>query len=95
MRNQTVNSKNRSRSKFLGQRRKSFFTRRTAKIGFQFLKINQGTVTVSKFTEGSFNSYKCVFGSRTTGRTAFAYGSSFGGAYHNMIRLFNLKYAGL
>ncbi len=93
MLNQQKNLKNRSRSKFLGQRRKSFFTRRTAKLGFQFLKINQGTVTVSKFTEGSFNSYKCVFGSRTTGRTAFAYGSSFGGAYHNMIRSFNLKYA--
>ena len=93
MLNQQKNLKNRSRSKFLGQRRKSFLTRRISKIGFQFLKINQGTVTVSKFTEGSFNSYKCVFGSRTTGRTAFAYGSSFGGAYHNMIRLFNLKYA--
>ena len=95
MLNQQKNTKNRSRSKFLGQRRKSFFTRRTAKLGFKFLKINQGTITVSKFTEGSFNSYKCVFGSRTTGRTAFAYGSSFGGAYHNMIRLFNLKYAAL
>ena len=93
MRHTIKNTKNRSRSKFLGQRRKSFFTRRTAKIGFQFLKQNKGTVSVSRFTEGSFNSYKCVFSSRTTGRTAFAYGSSFGGAYHNMIRLFNLKYA--
>ncbi|MBP8060797.1 MAG: hypothetical protein KAY30_03070, partial [Cloacibacterium sp.] len=86
-------SKNRSHSKFLGQRRKSFLTKRNSRNGLNFLKINQGTVTVSKFTEGSFNSYKCVFGSRTTGRTAFAYGSSFGGAYHNMIRLFYLKYA--
>ncbi|WP_312750592.1 hypothetical protein [Epilithonimonas hominis] len=93
MRNTTKNAKNRRESKFLGARRNSFLTKRTAKLGFSFLKLNKGSISVSKIADGSFNSYKCVFTSKITGRKAFAYGSTFGGAYQNMIRLFNLKYA--
>ena len=93
MLNKTELSKNRRESKFLGARRKSFLTKRTAKLGFSFLRQNKGSVSVSRVKFGVFNSYKCVFTSKTTGRKAFAYGSTFGGAYENMIRLFHLKYA--
>ena len=90
MSNKTNNAKNRRESKFLGQRRISFLSRRTAKIGFNFIRHNKGSVTVSKMTIGS---YKASFASKATGKTAFAYGQSFQEAYRNMIRLFNLKYA--
>ena len=90
MLNSTKTIKNRSQSKFLGQRRISFLSRRSAKIGFNFIRINRGSVTVSKMPIGS---YKTSFKSIVTGRTAFAYGQNFHEAYHNMIRLFNLKYA--
>ena len=90
MQHPTKISKNRSRSKFLGQRRKSFFTRRTAKLGFQFLKINQGTVTRTTMPSGSV---RLTFESKATGRTALAYGKDFFHAYQNLVRLFYLKYA--
>ena len=90
MQNSTTNAKNRSQSKFLHQRRKSFFTKRTAKLGFQFLKQNKGSLTVHKIETGA---YKAIFASKETGRKAFALGMTFGGAYQNMIRLFHLKYA--
>ena len=90
MQHPTKISKNRSRSKFLGQRRKSFFTRRTAKIGFQFLKINQGKVTRTTMPSGSV---RLTFESKATGRTALAYGKDFFHAYQNLVRLFYLKYA--
>lgn len=93
MRNVTQHSKNRRESKFLGARRKSSLTKRTSKLGFCFLRQNRGSISVSKTADGTLNSYKCVFQSKITGRKAFAYGSTFGGAYQNMIRLFNLKYA--
>jgi hypothetical protein len=93
MSNKTKTSKNRSTSKFLGARRKSFLTKRNSKLGFSFLKQNKGRVTMSKIKVSSFNSYKCAFYSEITGRKAFAYGSTFHVAYQNMIRLFNLKYA--
>lgn len=90
MRNTTLNTKNRIRSKFLGQRRKSFLTRRTAKIDFNFLKINQGTVTRCTMPSGAI---RLTFESRVTGRTALSYGSDFFLAYENLVRLFYLKYA--
>lgn len=90
MPNVTKISKNRSRSKFLGQRRKSFFTRRISKIGFQFLKINQGTVTRTTMPSGAV---RIIFESKATGRTALAYGRDFFCAYENLVRLFYLKYA--
>ena len=90
MRNTTTITKNRSRSKFLGQRRKSFFTRRTAKVGFQFLKINKGAVTRTTMPSGSV---RLTFESKATGRTALAYGKDFFHAYQNLVRLFYLKYA--
>ena len=85
-----TNAKNRRISKFLGQRRISFLSKRNSKVGFNFIKINKGRVTVSKMPIGS---YKSSFASKATGRTAFAYGQSFHEAYRNMIRLFNLKYS--
>lgn len=90
MQHPTKISKNRSRSTFLGQRRKSFFTRRTAKIGFQFLKINKGAVTRTTMPSGSV---RLTFDSKATGRTALAYGKDFFHAYQNLVRLFYLKYA--
>lgn len=90
MRHTITITKNRSRSKFLGQRRKSFLTRRTAKLGFQFLKINQGSVTRCTMPSGAI---RLTFESRATGRTALSYGRDFFHAYENLIRLFYLKYA--
>ena len=90
MQHPTKISKNRSRSKFLGQRRKSFFTRRTAKLGFKFLKINKGAVTRTTMPSGSV---RLTFDSKATGRTALAYGKDFFHAYQNLVRLFYLKYA--
>lgn len=90
MLNQQKNTKNRSRSKFLGERRKSFFTRRTAKLGFQFLKINQGTVTRTTMPSGAV---RITFESEFTGRTALAYGRDFFCAYENLIKNFYLKYS--
>lgn len=90
MQNLTKNAKNRRESKFLGARRNSFLTKRISKLGFNFIKVNKGTVTVCKTPLGS---YKATFSSKVTGKTAFAYGIDFGTAYQNMIRLFNLKYA--
>jgi len=89
MLNQTK-SKNRSFSTFLVQRRKSFLIKRTSKNGLNFLEINKGELTLSKMDIGSC---RVAFESKITGRTAFAYGPTFGSAYHNMIRLFNLKYS--
>ena len=90
MLNRTKTTKNRSTSKFLGQRRKSFLNKRNSKNGFNFLKINQGTVTRTSMPSGSV---RLVFESKTTGRTALAYGQDFFKAYQNLITLFNLKYA--
>lgn len=88
---QTTNkSKNRRESRFLGARRKFFLVKRNAKIGFVFLKQNKGSLTVHKMATGS---YRAIFNSRITGKSAFAYGITFQGAYQNMIRLFHLKYA--
>lgn len=90
MRHTIKNTKNRSRSKFLGQRRKSFFTRRISKIGFQFLKINQGKVIRTTMPSGAV---RLTFESEVTGRTALAYGRDFFCAYENLVRLFYVKYA--
>lgn len=90
MQNLTNNAKNRRESKFLGQRRISLLTRRNSKVGFNFIRLHKGSVTVSKMPIGS---YKSSFASKATGRTAFAYGQNFKEAYQNMIRLFNLKYS--
>ena len=90
MLNITKNAKNRRQSKFLGQRRTFFLTKRISKIGLKFLKINQGKVTQSKTEAGSL---RVTFESKHTGRTAFAYGADFRAAYENMIKLFYIKYA--
>ncbi len=56
---------------------------------FQFVRENQGAITASKMSIGS---YRVKFHSQKTGRSAFAYGQSFSEAYNNMIRLFYIKY---
>lgn len=56
---------------------------------FQFVRENQGAITASKMSIGS---YRVKFYSQKTRRSAFAYGQSFSEAYSNMIRLFYIKY---
>lgn len=90
MRHSTVTAKNRRESRFLGQRRISFLSRRNSKQNFNFIKINKGSVSVCCMPWGA---YKASFSSKSTGRTAFAYGADFGNAYKNLVRLFNLKYS--
>lgn len=90
MPNVTKTANNRRNSKFLAIRRKSFFIKRTAKTGFNFLKIHKGKVTRCNTVWGCV---KATFESKITGRTAFAYGQDFLQAYQNMMRKFNIKYA--
>lgn len=89
MRNKTVHTKNRRISKFFGQRRKSFLKTTQVSQNFDFVKINQGSVSSSLISEGIV---KCIFSSQTTGRSAFAFGPSLSEAYENMQRKFSLKY---
>lgn len=85
MSNATKNTaRKRSFSKFLAKRQKQ------SAGSLAFVKENKGSVSFTKMPTGS---YRAVFSSKTTGRNAFAYGITFGGAYQNMIRLFNLKYS--
>lgn len=58
--------------------------------GVNFLKQNQGGLTISKTENGATH---IAFNSTTTGRTAFAYGKDFIRAYKKMVHLYNLKYA--
>lgn len=90
MSNTTKNAKNRSHSKFLGQRRKSFLTKRTAKLGFNFLRINKGSLEMQATEMGT---YKAIFSSKKTGRKAHAFGADFHTAYQNLVKMFYLKYA--
>lgn len=90
MQNSTKTPKNRIQSKFLHQRRQSFLTTRTEKLGFEFLKKNRGSLTSGRMPSGA---YRAIFNSKETGRKAFAYGITFNSAYQNMILLFNLKYS--
>lgn len=83
MSNSTKNQRNRRFSKFLS-------TRKNALQSLQFVKDHQGSLSMSRLDTGS---YRAVFSSKITGRKAFAYGVTFHGAYQNMIRLYNLKYA--
>lgn len=92
MLNVTKTTKNRSTSKFLGQRRKSFLTKRNSRNGLNFLKINKGAVTRTTMPSGSV---RLTFESKATGRTALAYGQDFFKAYKNLITMFNLKYSKL
>lgn len=89
MSNRNNLTKNRSHSKFLGQRRKSFLSRRTAKLGFNFLRINKGSLQMQATEMGT---YKAIFSSKKTGRKAHAFGADFHSAYQNLVRLFYLKY---
>lgn len=89
MRNKTVLTKNRRISKFFGQRRKSFLETTQAAQNFDFVKINQGSISSSLISAGII---KCMFSSQTTGRSAFAFGPTLSEAYENMQRKFSLKY---
>lgn len=90
MRNKTVQSKNLSVSKFLGQRRKFFLNKKVKPQNFDFVKINKGSISTSLISVGIM---KCMFSSQSTGRTAFAFGPTLNDAYHNMIDKFNRKYS--
>lgn len=90
MRNTTKNSENRNHSKFLVQRRKSFLPKKDQPQNFNFVKQNQGSISASTISKGII---KCLFSSKATGKTAFAFGPTLGDAYQNMIMKFNLKYA--
>ena len=85
---ETTNTKNRSNSKFLFNRRKNSLAKRKPQ-NFSFVKENHGNMIIRK-TE--FGTYKCVMIVPTNGKGAFAYGRTFTKAYQNMIRNFNLKY---
>ncbi|MDR2205745.1 MAG: hypothetical protein LBE36_06295 [Flavobacteriaceae bacterium] len=71
-------------------RRKIFLQKRNLIIGFNFLKQNHGSFSVSRT---SFGTYYATFSSTKTGRHTFAYGRNFRCACQNLIRLFNLKYS--
>ncbi|ANF51764.1 hypothetical protein A0O34_15170 [Chryseobacterium glaciei] len=90
MLNPVKNTKNRSFSKFLGQRRKSFLPKKEQPQNFDFVKQNQGSISASTISHGII---KCLFSSKATGKTAFAFGPTLGDAYQNMIGKFNLKYS--
>ena len=90
MLNTTKLAKNRRVSKFLGQRRKFFLNKRTAKLGFNFLRINKGSLEMQATEMGT---YKAIFSSKKTGRKAHAFGADFHTAYQNLVKMFYLKYA--
>lgn len=89
MKKLTVISKNRKLSKFLGERRRFFLNKRNSKFGFNFVKINHGTLHVEVTELGT---YKALFSSKKTGRKAHAFGKDFHAAYQNLIKMFYLKY---
>ena len=84
MLNQTKTARKRRFSRFLAKPQPA--------TGFSFLKENQGSLTCHKMENGN---YMAVFSSKVTQRKAHSYGKTFGGAYQNMIRLFNIKYSKL
>ena len=91
MLNTTQNTNNRSFSKFLGNRKNLLISKRrqTKILNFDFLRENKGTFSSKNIGDGIV---RVDFNSKTTGRTAFAFGPTMGHAYQNMISKFNIKY---
>lgn len=84
MSNQTPTARKGRFSTYLAHRN------RLAAGNLQFVKDHQGSISASRLNTGA---YRVVFSSKATGRKAFAFGQTFHGAYQNMIRLYNIKYA--
>ena len=85
MLNQQKNLKNRSRSKFLVQRRKRNFQ----KDFKEFSKKNNASYLGIISWD---NTYRCIFQSEC-GKNAFAWGRTRSRAFYNMVKMFNLKYS--
>ncbi|SDE69340.1 hypothetical protein [Riemerella columbipharyngis] len=92
MLNITKTTKNRRWKRFLLKRRSEkvqSFIKSYPRKAFTFVKEKQGHLFAQRIETGA---YKVEFRSKITGRSAFAYGASFEAAYHNMIRMYNLKH---
>lgn len=85
MLNQQTNTKNRSQSKFLGQRRK-----RQLLIDVRRF-VRKHNAMVWHIDMGG-NLHRCIIQTED-GKNAFAWGSSKSNAFYNMLPKFNLKYA--